>query len=330
MKQLYINSLAQHVGETIQEIFYLKNVLEKTTTKGKKYLELLLQDRTGYVSSKCWDMEIKEKVYSSKSQAVRIDGIVTQEYNGHIIIAVSSVQQSYDYQEQDLFNGINSERTQKYKELLYTCITHVENVAFKKLLEATFHEIEEKFIQIPASSRSYHCYNGGLLVYTISLVMTTIGICIDFQKYNETPMYAYTVDQDMVIMVGLLHSVGSVFELEALPDTIRKQPSYYLSTADITISYLSKVIEKKEIAMSTEEEGILFHMIKAVWDDNVKPMNLEGSLLNNIRRTMLQHSMLSYAYYKHNAQGIGAEYEESLKNYIYISGQCKKKEDKDV
>ena len=65
------------IGETISQVFLVKDVTKGVTTTGKNYMSILLQDKSGTIEGKKWDIDAKDLENFKKGALLLIDGDVT-------------------------------------------------------------------------------------------------------------------------------------------------------------------------------------------------------------------------------------------------------------
>ncbi|WP_058486446.1 3'-5' exoribonuclease YhaM family protein [Defluviitalea phaphyphila] len=196
-------------GEQIIGHYLCKQKQTLKSRAGKPYISLKLQDKTGLVDGKIWDIhnEIDE---FDENCFVKIDGVVSV-FQGEYQISIRRLRMSMEgeYDPMDYIpcteKDING-MIEKIKEY----INKVENVYIKKLLQSFFVSDEEflkKFTSHSAARSVHHSYMGGLLEHTLSVV-----------EYAEFLANHYTgVNRDIVIAGAMLHDIGKIEELSEFP-----------------------------------------------------------------------------------------------------------------
>lgn len=319
MKEHYVENLGDMVGLSINDVFYCTQITKKMTDTNAEYCEFQLQDRTGIVCGKLWE-SVSDEIQNLLHKAILVKGMVMQEQSKIMIVLLSIheiMEQEWEYHQ--LFNGITVEVQTEYQKELMHCVQKVEDANYKALLERLFTpEFISTFSQIPGSIKKNHYYNGGLLVYSVSMALTSWRMRSYFELHDQNPMYSYLYNKDLIITASLSHAVGFVQELEPLPVRIRKEASFYLPTVDISIQMIGKLMEG--IPFSEAKKGVLLHTIEAIWKEEIKPICMEGALLHSVRQILMQRERMSYFYYHHTPTKMmeHTEYSSLLNNYLYF------------
>ncbi|MCL2699478.1 MAG: OB-fold nucleic acid binding domain-containing protein, partial [Defluviitaleaceae bacterium] len=135
------------------------------TRSGKTYLSLRLQDKTGAIEAKVWDMNNDIQSFN-EGDFIKVDGMVLL-YQGEPQMKITKIRQSHEGEDEpadyipcpdrdinELFAGI-----EKY-------IKSIENPYLKTLMENILlknSEIQERFKMYSAAKSLHHSYMGGLI-----------------------------------------------------------------------------------------------------------------------------------------------------------------------
>lgn len=203
----YLNEL--HEGENVVEHYLCKNRQSLKSRAGKTYLSLKLQDKTGTVDAKVWDLNNDIKSFE-ENDFIKIDANVIT-YQNDIQLNVRKIRRSMEgeYDPTDYIPCSEKNIEAMYVELM-GYIKTIQSPFVKKLLDIIFRENEDvskRFKTHSAAKSLHHGYLGGLLEHTLSVTQ----IC-DFLA----PRYKY-VDRDILIASAMLHDVGKVLELSEFP-----------------------------------------------------------------------------------------------------------------
>ena len=204
----YIKELRE--GENVVEHYLCKSKQSLKSRAGKTYLSLKLQDKTGTVDAKVWDMTNDIKAFE-ENEFIKIDATVVT-YQNDIQLNVKRIRRSLEgeYDPADYIPCTEKNMEQMYRKLM-GYIKTIESPYIKKLLEEIFyhHPIISKCFKTHSAAKSvHHSYMGGLLEHTLSVT----EIC-DF----AAPRYKF-VDRDILIASAMLHDVGKVMELSQFPE----------------------------------------------------------------------------------------------------------------
>lgn len=204
----FINELRE--GELVIEHYLCKTKQTMKSKVGKNYVSLKLQDKTGIVDAKIW--ELGKAIQSfNENDFIKIEAIVSI-YNGDKQLSIKRLRRSDEgeYDPADYVPSSKNDAKVMYAELM-NYIKTVENSYIKKLLEKIFlehKEISKKIKTHSAAKSMHHNYLGGLLEHTLSITQ----ICDFLAK-----QYPYA-NRDILICTAMLHDVAKIMELSDFPE----------------------------------------------------------------------------------------------------------------
>ncbi len=204
----YINEYSE--GSRLSGIYLCKNKVTATTKNGRSYFNLVVQDRTGSLDAKVWDVNSDAIEDFDAMDYIDIVGDVSR-YNGALQLTIRRLRKASpgeydpdDYQPKSRFS-----KDTMYETLL-KYISLVENPYYVQLLNHFFAEGTEfsAIFRTASAARSiHHGFIGGLLEHTLGVVR----LC---QIYSKA--YPF-LDRDLLITAALLHDIGKVRELSQFP-----------------------------------------------------------------------------------------------------------------
>ncbi len=204
----YINELKE--GENVIEHYLCKSRTSMKSRNGKNYLSLKLQDKTGIVDAKVWDLN-REIQSFAENDFIKIDAFVTT-FNNELQLNVKRIRRSREgeYDPADYIPSTDKNIDAMYDELL-GYIQTIETPCIKKLLEEIFLRhptISKNFKYHSAAKNMHHSFRGGLVQHTLSVTQ----IC-DFMA----PRYEF-VNRDILVACAMLHDVAKIMELSDFPE----------------------------------------------------------------------------------------------------------------
>lgn len=197
--------------ETITGIYFCKYKTTALSKAGKEYASIILQDKTGTVDGKIWNLasagirEFDEKDY------VYIKAEVTV-FNGALQLNISEVRIAEEgtYDECDYLPTSSRDIEEMYGELL-GCLKKVENPHLQALNKMFFMDNEafiKEFKRHSAAKRVHHGFVGGLLEHTLGVVKLCDTIADRYSYLNK----------DLLVTAAAFHDIGKVYELSSFPD----------------------------------------------------------------------------------------------------------------
>ncbi len=210
MKKIFIEELKD--GDTVNDVFLVRDKNISTTKDGRPFVNLNLIDRTGKVSAKIWDrpMEagyIKEITDGfSKNDFVKVRGrIETYKDITQIIVDGISRVESGEVDITDFIPKGEVNPDEIVKELMKV-IAKINDPHMKSLLSAFLkdNDFMDKFKIAPAAKKIHQAYVGGLIDHTMNLVRMVIDMAA----------YYPVVNKDLLVAGAILHDIGKIEELD--------------------------------------------------------------------------------------------------------------------
>lgn len=205
----YIDSLRE--GMRISEVYLCKSKQISLTKAGKEYGNLVLQDKTGTIDGKIWDLSSPGVGDFEAMDYICVDGDVTVFNNSHQL-NVRRVRRAEprEYVPADYLPVSSKNVEEMYREIL-KLIASLRNPYLKKLLESFFvrDPVFAKAFQFHSAAKSvHHGFVGGLLEHTVSVAK----MCDYFA--GAYPM----LNRDLLLTAALFHDVGKLKELSRFPE----------------------------------------------------------------------------------------------------------------
>ena len=205
----YIKDLSE--GNNLKGIYYCKQKVITETKNGKPYESILLQDKTGVLDTKIWDVNNPGIREYEAGDFVDVSGEVIM-FNGAKQAKVSRLRKAEEgeYDPADYF-PVTSKSIDELFEKLLEYIDSVKNDSLRKLLQSFFvddKEMADRFKKASAAKSVHHGFIGGLLEHTVSVT----NLCDFYAK--AYPM----INRDLLITASLLHDIGKVREISAFPE----------------------------------------------------------------------------------------------------------------
>lgn len=271
----YINELRD--GEMISEVYLCKNKVVAKTKAGKSYYSMQLQDRTGTVDAKIWDLNNGISHFDSMDY-IRVDGQVTT-FNGVLQLNIKRVRvaDEGEYDPADYMPCSEKNVDSMYKELT-DIIASIGNTYLKKLLNSFFVddvEFAKKFKKHSAAKSIHHGFIGGLLEHTLSVAKLCQYMASNYPILNR----------DLLVSAAIFHDIGKVDELSSFPEndyTDEGQLIGHIVMGTMMISDRIKEIEGFPVTLANElKHCILAHHGELEYGSPKKPALVEALALSH-------------------------------------------------
>lgn len=203
----YINELRE--GEIVGDIYLCKTKQVAKTKAGKSYYSLLLQDKTGNIDAKIWELSNGIEHFDAMDY-IKVEGQVTS-FQGNLQLNVRRVRKvkEGEYYPEDYIPCTDKNVDIMYKEVL-VLINKVSDIYLRQLLIKIFGDktFEKKFKTHSAAKRVHHGFMGGLLEHTLAVAKLCEFYCTQYPILNR----------DLLITAALCHDIGKMEELSSFPE----------------------------------------------------------------------------------------------------------------
>lgn len=204
----YINELRE--GEMVSETYLCKRKETLKTKAGKSYYSLLLQDKTGTIDAKVWELSNGIDHFDTMDY-IHIDGQITS-FQNSLQMTIKRIRKSQEgeYDPTD-FMPVTENDTEKMYEQLLKYIDEIKEPHVRKLVESFFVEDKEfakRFKGHSAAKSVHHGFIGGLLEHTLGVVKLCVYMAENYAILNY----------DLLISSALFHDVGKMEELSTFPE----------------------------------------------------------------------------------------------------------------
>lgn len=196
-------------GNKFFGIYLCKSKQVLKTKAGKTYYSLLLQDKTGIIDAKVWELNNGIDDFDSMD-FIMTDGMVTS-FQGSRQVNISRIRkaQEGEYDPAEYIPASKYDREEMYQELKKIVVSisepHLKKLAEKYFVEDT--QFIAEFKQHSAAKSVHHGFVGGLLQHTLAVVK----MC-DFIAANYP-----VVDRDLLVTAALFHDIGKMWEISEFP-----------------------------------------------------------------------------------------------------------------
>ena len=264
-------------GNHISDIYLCKTKQIQLTKTGKEYGNLILQDKTGTIEAKIWDLSSPGVGEFDAMDYVHIEADVTlfQNANQLNVRRIRTAREG-EYVEADYLPVSKKEIGKMYEELL-GFVRSVKNPWLNRLLSGYFIEDKEfaKAFQFHSAAKTvHHGFVGGLLEHTLSVVK----LCDYYAGYYKT------LNRDLLLTAAMFHDVGKMQELSRFPENDYTDDGQLLGHIMIGTEMISERIRQipdfPPRLASELKHCILAHHGELEYGSPKKPALLEALALN--------------------------------------------------
>ncbi len=276
-----------------RDVFEMPLLLAKstsgTTNAGSPYLSLTLQDASGSIEAKLWDVKPEIAELCATGKILKFKGQVNLYQNALQlkIVEVSPV----DEEKLDVSDFLPASPIEipALKAALNSIIAQIASPLLKKTVVSLYEKYQEKLYEYPAASRNHHDYFGGLAVHIKTMADLALKVCEIYPEINS----------DLLLSGVLLHDLGKIEELSGPIATEYTLPGKLLGHISITYGELCKYAAQQ--ALEDNEEIILLkHMILShhgeyEFGSPVLPLTKEAEVLSFVDNLDAKLNMIDKA-----------------------------------
>lgn len=307
------------------QIAVLFALVRSSQTRTKKtgsgdYLSLELQDKTGTVEARIWDLEESMRALRP-GDYVKVKGRV-DEYRGTLQLVIEKIRKVVDsdrelgFSESDCVISTPFDIDEMWLRLCRLAENEVVDPFIRRLLCNILERTESRFKVHPAAQEIHHGYRGGFLEHVLSVTEN----CVYFAaKYAE-------VDKDLLIAGGILHDIGKLEELTPAPAI-----EYTLTGRLIGHIVLGRDLLRLEAARIPDfppekllliEHLILSHQGDYEWGSPKRPKIIEALILHYLDDLDAKVNHLQGVLRAHRGSGLFTGYDRILGRVLYKRGDA--------
>jgi len=203
MVHKFINQIGP--GETIDDVYIVKEPILRSTTRGDLYIAMYLCDRTGQLNGRMW--QATEATYNAlpKPGFVHVQGR-SELYQNNLQIVINNIR-VIDASKVNIddFLARTDKDVNKMFDEVKKIVGGIKNQQLKTLVGEFLadSDLMKKFCNSPAAIKLHHSFLGGLLEHTHNMLNVAVAIL---------PLYP-DVQPDLVLAGIFLHDIGKTEEL---------------------------------------------------------------------------------------------------------------------
>ncbi len=194
----------------INAIYFCKTKQSMQTKAGKNYFSMLLQDRTGIIDAKVWDLNNGIAHFDAMDYIAVTAQVVSFQNNLQLNVKQVRKAQEGEYVVADYMPCSEYDTEKMYQELT-SFMKSIQDTYLHQLLEKIFmedKEFTERFKQHSAAKSIHHGFIGGLLQHTLAVTK----LC-DFYA-SQYPV----LNRDLLLTSAICHDLGKIDELSEFPE----------------------------------------------------------------------------------------------------------------
>ena len=190
-------------GERVWIRVLISDVVQGMTNKGAPYLNFVIQDNTGYMDAKFWNVEQEQLDTLKNGMIVDIKGDVIhykEQLQMRVLQAVIYHDENVEIRDYLRSGALSKE---ELKEQIEQRLQAISDKQIQSVCEYILHQFETKFYDFPAASKNHHDFVGGLATHVLGMMKLAASICECYPMLNK----------DLLMAGCFLHDIGKLSEL---------------------------------------------------------------------------------------------------------------------
>lgn len=268
--------LFHQVGEQIETFLFIKSSTRGVASNGKPFLTLFLQDKSGEIEAKLWDISDEDELTYGPEKIVKVAGEI-QSYRGRNQLKIKKIRPAVEEDRVKIADFI--ETAPLSQEEMMSKITQymfeMKNPNIQRITRHLLKKYERPFLEFPAATKNHHEFVSGLAYHVVSMLDLAKAIA------NLYP----SLDRDLLYAGVILHDLGKVIELSGPISTTYTIEGNLLGHITIMVNEIGQAA--KELQIESEEILVLQHLVlshhgKMEWGSPKLPLVKEAEILHYI------------------------------------------------
>jgi 3'-5' exoribonuclease len=277
------------VGEQVDVYLLIKSVTKGIASNGKPFLTLILQDKTGDIEAKLWDVSPEDESVYVPESIVKVLGDI-HNYRGKMQLKIRSIRLAHEGDAVRVSDFLETApmKREDMMEKITEYIFAMQNPNIQRITRYLLKKYEQKFFDYPAATKNHHEFISGLAYHVVSMLELAKALVNLYPSLNRDLLYAGVI----------LHDLGKVIELSGPVSASYTLEGKLLGHIPIMVGEISKAAE--HLGISGEEIVVLQHMVlshhgKAEWGSPKPPMVKEAEILHYIDNLDAKMNMIDRA-----------------------------------
>ncbi len=277
------------VGDQINQYFLIKKSEKGVASNGNPFLTLTLQDKTGEIEAKLWDITKEKEKICKEQTIVKIQGDV-QSFRGKLQLRIREINLPSPEENISVEQFIEKapltveEMINKINEYIF----EMTNPKIQRITRYLVKKYEKQFFRYPAATKNHHNYYAGLAHHVVTMLDLAKAISEIYDDLNKDLLYAGVI----------LHDLGKVIELSGPLSAAYTTEGILLGHISIMVNEIAKAAD--ELQIEGEEVTVLQHIVlshhgKAEWGSPKPPMIREAEVLHYIDNLDANVNMMNRA-----------------------------------
>lgn len=265
------------IGEEITGFYLVKAKNIKTSSANKPYIDFTLQDISGEVNAKLWDVKGDVETMYNPGEVVKVMGTVTQWQQSVQLklIKLRAINEEDDVDFSQFIPMAPIEAKLMLDEIL-SYVDRMESSEIRRLVTAVIDLYKPKLMYYPAAKSNHHAIKSGLLYHILRMLRSAEALGGVYKNLNMDLVYAGVI----------LHDIEKINEMDATEVGVVEdytKEGQLLGHIIMGIKRIDRISD--ELGIDCEISLLIQHMIlthhyEPEFGSPKKPLIPEGELLH--------------------------------------------------
>lgn len=251
-------------GDRIFDIFLINDVRYFSNERGKKWLNVRLEDKSGTMYAKVWADRMEQEYEGYKDQVCYVSGMVTY-YAGKPDFIIDKMQPAPEgeFEISEVLKVLRKDKINAYIKNILTLTNNIVSNEIKSFVSVLINESSlNEMAALPVNTKGHHSYRGGLLEHVCEVLTSSY-----YYAKSTAAVRDIKYDLDLIIAGAVLHDIGSL--------ELYKSSGYGFSVAGfdklagesyVTVNVLEQALQEcmiDGVTIERETYSLLVHIINA-------------------------------------------------------------------
>lgn len=264
-------------GIRIDSFYVIKSVSSRVSSNNKKFLDLIVGDKSGEISAKLWDASTEDEELYRENKLVKIRAAVV-EWQNNLQLKIDKIRLVNEQDGVDIKNFVPSAPydSEDMYIIMLDYIAKIENRDIKDIVNYIIDKAGDKLMNFPAAKKNHHSVRAGLLYHVTTMLKAAEALSKVYVFLNKDLLYAGVILHDMAKLEEMEASdIGIVTDY-----TIEGQLLGHIVMGTEKIAEAANELGvDKEISMMLQHM-ILSHHYEPDYGSPKKPMFPEAEMLH--------------------------------------------------
>ncbi len=230
------------------QAFLIGEVKTCVSNAGKQYFNITLQDSSGKIDGKKWEISPDDLAIFSPGNIVLVKGDVNL-YNNALQLKILSGELASEDMDVSEFVEQAPKDEKSLRQKMIDYVKSIKDPDLYSLTSSLLKDNSKAYLRYPAATKNHHAYASGLLYHSICMADLADSICKLYPSLNR----------DLMISGTLLHDLGKIKELTGLIATQYSTEGKLIGHLVIAAELVSE--KAKELNLDSEQILLLEHML---------------------------------------------------------------------